>query len=156
MLDGSQKCSGVGSRDAEVTSVAQGKNSKCKFKGKGLSLGWKKQNCFEVCLETFLARQGCHGACCLLDDGLVGIDLLLPLGWVNAQLHGHAFPKQLPFHSWPTCPAMKSFAWLYCGDGTELGMVSHQVGSEQAHIFGGQPPTGPQSGSLASGIPARH
>ena len=156
MLDGSQKCSGVGSRDAEVTSVAQGKNSKCKFKGKGLSLGWKKQNCFEVCLETFLARQGCHGACCLLDDGLVGIDLLLPLGWVNAQLHGHAFPKQLPFHSWPTCPAMKSFAWLYCGDGTELGMVSHQVGNEQAHIFGGQPPTGPQSGSLASGIPARH
>jgi len=43
MLDGSQKCSCVGSREAEVTSVAQGKNSKCKFKGKGLSLGWKKQ-----------------------------------------------------------------------------------------------------------------
>ena len=51
---------------------------------------------------------------------------------------------------------MKSFAWLCCGDGTEPGMVSHQIGNEQAHIFGGQPPTGPQSGSLASVIPARH
>ena len=66
---------------------------------KGLPLVCKKQNYFEVCLETFLARHRCHGASCLLDDGLVGIDLLLPLGWANAQLHGHAFPKQQPFHS---------------------------------------------------------
>ena len=67
--------------------------------GKVCLLFVKKQNYFEVCLETFLARHRCHGASCLLDDGLVGIDLLLPLGWANAQLHGHAFPKQQPFHS---------------------------------------------------------
>ena len=56
---------------------------------------------------------------------------------------------------WPTWPAMKSSAWLCCGDGTKPGMVSHQFGNEPAHVFGGQPPTGPQPGSLVSWIPAR-
>ena len=86
-------------KNAVVWEAESGTRKEQQIQRERLSLGWKKQNCFEVCLETFLARQGCHGACCLLDDGLVGIDLLLPLGWVNAQLHGHAFPKQLPFHS---------------------------------------------------------
>ena len=74
------------------------KSNKQQLQMQGLvpySFGENYKNCLGVCLETFLATQWCHGTCCLLDDGLVGVDLLLPLG----QLHGHALPKQLPFHS---------------------------------------------------------
>ena len=85
-------------KNAVVWEAGSGTRKEQQIQRVRLSLGWKK-NCFEVCLETFLARHRCHGACCLLDDGLVGIDLLLPLGCANAQLHGHAFPKQLHFHS---------------------------------------------------------
>ena len=109
---------------------------------------------YRLCLDTFLATQRGHGACCLLDDGPVGIHLLVPLGWVNAELYGHAFPKQLAF--WPTCPTMKSSAWLCCAGGTKLGLVSHQIGNEPAHTCGGSLPACPPSGSLVSCFPIRH
>ena len=49
--------------------------------------------------RTLRTCHGCHGTIGLLDEVLIGHQLLRPLGRVWWDLYGHGFSKELPFHT---------------------------------------------------------
>lgn len=111
--------------------------------------------------RTLRTCHGCHGTIGLLDEVLIGHQLLRPLGRVWWDLYGHGFSKEgIAFsYQWPsssglcpTCPTMKAFGWPCCGGGTKLGLVWPQSGRPNLASWEcGQP--GPPFGSLAIWMP---